>query len=227
LPKEAYPYPPDNTTTVGVPISKEYQLVNDKLQAQYRQELGLDKFEHIIFVTGGGNGARQLNSVIVASSVKLLECYPALAIVHLSGRALEAETSDAYRAILPAEAFGRVVVKGFVPDLYRYSGAADIIISRGSATNLAEFAVQAKPCVIVPARQLAWTVKNTEALVKTGSVIALDEDKLLIDPSRLVTVCESLLDNEAKRGELSQKLHALAHPNAARELAQLIVNTVS
>lgn len=225
LPKEAYPYPSAKTQTVGVPTNKAFKLVDGKLQAGYRHDLGLDSFERVVFVTGGGNGARQLNSIVVGAAPKILKHYPKLAIVHLSGRGLEAETEEAYKQVLPESDLHRIIIKGFVSDLYKYSGAADLIIGRGSATNLAEFAIQSKPCVIVPARQLGWTVKNTEALVKSGAVVSLSEDKLAADPGDLAKTCIELLDSKSERERLSIDLQKIAHPNAARELAQLIIKT--
>lgn len=228
LPKGAYNYPLAKTYTVGVPINHEFQPVSPELQAQYRQQLGLAQYERIIFVTGGGNGARQLNSIVVASAKALLEHDNSLAIVHLAGRAFTEETEALYEKELPADLRSRIIIKSFITNLYCYSGSADVIIGRGSATNLAEFALQAKPCIIVPARQLAWTVKNTEALVKQGAIIALNEDELLVNSAPLVAACNELLNSATERAQLGKKLStSLAHPNSARELAELLLRTKS
>jgi len=223
LPKSAYDYPPDKTFTVGVPISHEFQPVSAALQKKYRQQLDI-AHEQVVFVTGGGNGARQLNSIVVSAAKKLLEHNKNLVIIHLAGRAFMKETEVMYDEALSSILRSRVIVKGFVSNLYCYSGAADVIIGRGSATNLAEFALQAKPCIIVPARQLPWTVKNTEALVKNEAVIAFEEDKLAKQPAPFIAACNELLNSPIKRKQLGNELsHNLAHPNSARELAGLLL----
>jgi len=228
LPKELYPYPKAKTFTVGVPITGEYQPVTQKLQQQYRQELKLEKFKQVVFVTGGGNGARMLNSAVVASSERLLETFPDAAIVHVAGRAFEAETQADYEAVLSPGALARVFVKGFLTDLYRYSGAADVVIARGSATNLAEFATQAKACVIIPGKLLLWTVRNAEGLVERHAAMVIAEDEALARPEVLVNACTELLQSPGLRQQLGEQLSAtLSHPGAARELAQLLLKTVS
>ncbi len=218
LPEELYPYPIDKTETVGIPISGDYVPVTAPLQREYRSELGLSGYDKMLFVTGGGNGARRLNEIIVDNASHLLGRYPGLVIVHATGRALEAETIEAYAQTLDDTAKKRVIVRGFIKDLYRYSGAADIIIARGSATNLAEFAVQGKACISIPAPQLIWTVKNTEALVKAGAIASLTEDQAEQE-LRLASVVNELLDDDTKRTGLASRLAAYAKPDAAHKIA--------
>ncbi len=222
LPEELYPYPIDKTQTVGIPIGSEYKPVTSELQKSYRAELGLSGYDQMLFVTGGGNGARHLNEIIVANAAHLLKRYPGLVIVHTSGRALEAETLNAYGKVLPPNAQKRVIVRGFVKDFYRYSGSADIIIARGSATNLAEFAVQGKAVVSIPAPQLVWTVKNTEALVKAGALVSLTEEQA-DQELRLASVVTGLLEDDKKRRHLASRLAGYARPHAAAEITQLLL----
>jgi len=151
--------------------------VDDKLRREYREALGLE-YKQIVFLTGGGNGARMLNEALVANARYLLGTFPNLALVHVAGRSLEAETNAAYDSLKLGVARGRVFVHGFVTGLYRYSGAADVVIARGGATNLAEFAQQGTACLIVPSKQLGWNVKNAAALAArqmTGNPEKLDE----------------------------------------------------
>ena len=219
---ELYPYPAAKTVTVGIPLHAEYQLVTPQLQAKYRRDLKLDGYKHVLLVTGGGNGARQLNSAVVDNAAYLLKRFPELCIVHLAGRGLEAETNTAYDAALAPEARTRAIVKGFISDLFAYSGAADVIIARGGATNLAEFAVQAKACVIVPSKQLVWNVRNSEALAKRGAIVELTEAQSEQE-RRLGTVVGELLEDDAKRLALGQKLHEYARSDAAETLAMLLL----
>lgn len=229
LPKELYTtYPAAKTYTVGVPTSREFVPVDLKRVGQYREELGLDKFKQVVFVTGGGNGARQLNQYMASNAQKLLEKFPELVIVHAAGRAFEKDTQADYQKLLSEELLSRVIVKDFVSNLYRYSGAADIIIARGSATNLAEFAMQTKACIIVPAAQLIWTIKNAETLTSKHAAVVITEAQLTARNSLLADTCIDLIDNPAERQQLGDNLNAiLAHPNAARELAQLLLKSIS
>ena len=227
LPKELYPYPAAKTVTVGVPVSDQYQPITDALRQQYRQELGL-QCEQLVFLTGGGNGAGALNEALVANARYLLGTYPKLTIVHLAGRALEAQTNEAYDSLQLGSARSRVQVHGFVTDMYRYSGAADVVIARGGATSLAEFAQQQLACIIVPAPHLVGghQVKNTDAFADRGAVVAMSEAQIE-QPERLGRAIGELLTDSAARQALATRLATYARPQAAHDLAALILKLAS
>ena len=221
LPVELYSYPKRKTVVVGVPVSHEYRPVTVELRRKYRKELGINAAQ-VVFLTGGGNGARVLNEAMVANARYLLAAYPELMIVHIAGRALEAEVKAAYDALKLGIARARVQVHGFVHDLYRYSGAADVVIARGGATNLAEFAQQHVACVIVPSKQLGWNVKNAAVLAREHAIIELTEAQVE-QAERLGRTVGELLEDNARRAGLARKLAAYARPNAAADLAALVI----
>lgn len=223
LPKEGYPYPKNKTYQVGVPISSNYSLVTGSGLKRFRSELGLTDYEQVICVTGGGNGAQNLNKVVLANSSYLLKKYPKLALLHIAGRNLAEEVSKQYDEILSPADRKRVIVKDFVTDLYRYSGAADIVIGRGGATNLAEFAVQGKACIIIPSSQLIWNVKNAKALAADNAIIELSEEHAEQE-RRLGSLVADLLDNPRKRLELAKKFIQFSRPNATEDIAKLILD---
>ena len=223
LPAELYPYPKAKTVTVGVPVSGAYQPVTAGLRQRYREQLGLE-YGRIVFLTGGGNGSRTLNEALAANARYLLGTFPDLAIVHVAGRALEAETNAAYDALKLGAARNRVKIYGFVTDQYVYSGAADVVVGRAGATTLAEFAQQQQACIIVPAPHLtgAHQVKNTQALAKDGAIVQMTEDQIE-QPERLGRMLGELLTDDKRRLQLAHSLAAYAHPHAAAELAALIL----
>jgi len=222
LPEEFYPYPRQKTITVGVPVNDNYQPPKVKVIARYRQEIGLTAAQQLVLVTGGGNGSRALNQAVIANAGYLLQRHPNLVLVHIAGRALVTSVRAAYDEQLDEVQRKRVIVKSFIDDLYRYSAVADVVVARGGATNLAEFAIQAKACVIVPSPQLIWNVKNTDALAERQAVIKLDEDQAEQD-GRLAAVIGELLNSDAKRLKLGQSLATLARPDAAERLAELLL----
>lgn len=223
LPPELYPYPKAKTVMVGVPVGAQYQLVTPAVRKQYRAELGLSPYNRVVFLTGGGNGARMLNEALINNAGYLLGTFPDLAIVHVAGRSLEAATNAAYDALNLGGARERVMVHGFVSDLFRYSGAADVVIARGGATNLAEFALQQTACIIVPSKQLGWNVQNARVLAERQAIVQLTEDQAE-QPERLGRTIGRLLEDEAARQALARSLAEYARPHAARELATLIYN---
>jgi len=222
LPEDVYPYPRSKTMTVGVPVSSDYVSVTPNLQRQYRRDLKLDEYKQILLVTGGGNGAEQLNSVVIENAPRLLERYPKLLIVHIAGRALEAAVSDAYDRLLAPRMRTRVLVKGFITDLFRYSGAADVLIIRAGATGLAEFALQEKACIVIPSRQLIWQAKHAETLAARQAILELSEAQAAED-GRLSKLVANLLDDDLRRHNLAANLAQFGVPDAARRLAMLLL----
>lgn len=226
LPEEVYPYPRDKTVMVGIPVNSAYERVTPALQQQYRRELGMDAYEQVLLVTGGGNGAARLNRDIFDNAVPLLGAFPMLCIVHIAGRTLEAETSAWYDKVLDGGDRQRVRVLGFVADLHRYSGAANLIIARGGATNLAEFAIQGKACLVIPPSQLIWAIKNAEVLSERGAIELLTEEQSEQE-RRLASVIQALLTDTQRLEQLSATLHRFARPQAARDLAEKISGYLS
>ena len=224
LPAELYPYPRSKTITTGVPVAGEYQLVDTKLQHSYKQEIGLDAYERILCVTGGGNGAAGLNKAVRGVVPELLGHYHDLAVVHLTGRGHDAAVRASYDETLEAPERHRVVVKDFTKELYKYSGAADIIVTRAGASSLAEFAVQGKACVVVPALQLAWQTHHAAALAKHHAILVVDEPT--VGDNALGAAIRNLLDDAPERQRLGAALAALAQPDAAKQLAVLLLDQI-
>lgn len=229
LPKEVYHYPANKTVTVGVPVHANYQLVTVAGQERYRRDIGLGKYKRMILVTGGGLGAQRLNEAVGAILPELLRDYDDLVVVQGAGRMHETATRELYaRTLSPAE-LERVQVYGYLTDLYRYSGAADVIITRAGATTLAEFAVQRRACVVVPNPVLTGghQVKNAAYLAQRQAIEVVTEVELAKDVRSLERAVRKLLDDRSLRQELGAHLAALAKPNAARQLADLLLEQIA
>jgi UDP-N-acetylglucosamine--N-acetylmuramyl-(pentapeptide) pyrophosphoryl-undecaprenol N-acetylglucosamine transferase len=228
LPKETYKgYPQGKTVTVGIPVSDKYQRVDEHTKQRFRKELGLEKYEQMLFVTGGGNGARDLNDAVARAVPQLLQKFPELVVVQTAGRQHETALQTRYSETLAPDDQERVIVKGFIEDLYRYSGAADVIVMRAGATNIAEFAVQGKACIFIPNPALTGghQVKNAEAFVEHhAAVLFLDKD--LGNADHVEKVIGDLLASPEQQRSLSEAIHSFAHPHAAKELAELILRTL-
>ncbi len=224
LPKEVYSYPARKTITVGVPVSHKYRPLSAREITECRKRLGLDNFDPIILVTGGGLGAKRLNDAVAANASALLERYPKAGIVHIAGRNHETEVRKRYQQLLGKDS-RRVVVKGFVTNLYMYSGVADVVVTRAGATAIAEFAAQAKPCVVVPNPLLTGghQLKNAKELQERKAIRVVSEDVLAEDHLALMAPLVDLLDHPQRAALLGKRLAAMAHPDAAKELAMLLL----
>lgn len=225
LPADVYTYPKDKTITVGVPVNHTFQPVDAAAQRDFKAACGLQEYQQVLFVTGGGLGAERLNKAVAGMLPDLLQAYPGLAVVQTAGRNNEERVKKQYAEILTDEQQGRVHVLGYTNDLYTYSGAADVVIARAGATSLAELEAQSKACIIVPNPNLTsgHQVKNAKYLEEQGAAVLVREAELERHPNALLSATKALLDDPASRAVLGAKLHSFARPDAAERLAMVLL----
>ena len=225
LPKEVYAYPENKTETVGVPIADEFTPVRTEVQNEFKKQLGLSPQDKLLFIIGGGLGAQRVNLAVAEAIPHLLHEFRELQVVHGVGRANEATIQQLYMTELSTPEQGRVVVKGYMQDVYKYSGAADVIITRAGATNLAEFAVQGKACIVVPNPLLTGghQLKNAHYLADKQAAIVVTETELQDNPNILAARVSALLKDDERRKALGAHLAMFAQPEAAKKLAHLLL----
>jgi UDP-N-acetylglucosamine--N-acetylmuramyl-(pentapeptide) pyrophosphoryl-undecaprenol N-acetylglucosamine transferase len=146
-------------------------------------------------------------------------------IAHIAGRQLEDDVRRRYKQALSPERQKQVVVKGFVTNLYQYSGAADVVVTRAGMSSLSEFAVQAKACVVVPNPQLTGghQLKNAKVLSDRKAIRLVSEETMKEDPRALMPAITDLFDHPDRAKALGVKLSGLAQPNAAHLLAVVLL----
>lgn len=227
MPKEHYTYPAGRIVQVGIPVSDKYRMITASAQKEYKQSFGLPSDAQVILVTGGGLGAHRLNMAITAIAKHLLARHPKAVIMHISGRGKEEEVTAAYQKALKPTDLERIVLEPFVEDLYRYSGAADVIITRAGATTLAEFALQAKACIVVPNPILTGghQTKNSNVLEDLEAIEVVTDAAVTKNPELLLQQVEALLDDPRLRLTLARNLHATAIDDASTKIAELITKS--
>jgi len=228
LPKEVYRYPAAKTVTVGVPISHHYAKLTAAAVRTARETIGVSNEQRLVLMTGGGHGAGRLNESTMEIAPALLTRYPELVLVILAGR-IHAETlSKKYNNSLTADMRNRLRIESFVSNLYDYSAVADVVITRAGGTSMAEFAAQAKACVVVPNPELTGghQTKNAQVLADRQAVIIVTEAELRKDKRALLAPIVDLLDHPEAARDMAEKLHSLGHPDAAKRLAMLLLEQV-
>jgi UDP-N-acetylglucosamine--N-acetylmuramyl-(pentapeptide) pyrophosphoryl-undecaprenol N-acetylglucosamine transferase len=228
MPPELYKYPASHTVMTGIPLRAKFVPVNEKLQKTYRQSLGLPPKAKVLFIIGGGLGARNVNLAVSDAVPHLLGEFRDLYVLHAVGRANLAEMQVVYDERLGEAEQGRLQFYDYLEDVYRYSGAADVVITRAGATNLAEFAVQGKACIVIPHPALTGghQLQNANYLAEQGAAVVLREDALEADPHRLARQVSELFYNDSARQKLGTNLSQFAKPNATAELADLILEQI-
>ena len=226
MPAALYKYPPDKTRYVGIPIDSNIRIVTPKLQKDYRKQIGLPADSLVMLVAGGGLGSKRINELVLSIAPDLLASESKLYIIHITGSQHQQAVKEKYETRLSAEQIDRVQTFGFTNELFRYSGAADLIITRSGATILAEFALQAKACIVIPSPFLAagHQLKNASELGALDAAKVVSEN---IAPADLFKITHELLTDDRKRTELATKLSITAKPKASEKLSKILLAVAS
>ncbi len=219
MPAQFYNYPKDKTAYVGIPLNTEYNEVTSHLRSVYRESIGVPSDAQLLAITGGSLGALRLNDAVKLIAPKLLKKFKHLYIFHQTGGQQTGVYSD-----IDTSLKGRIIEKPFVPNLYEYTGAADVVIARAGATTIAELAVQHKPCILVPNPALTGgqQSKNAQHLESAGAALVVSEHGASVR-TMLSEAVSRLLEDSELREKLEYNIAGLAKPNAASTIADIII----
>ena len=220
-PLEYYSYPVDRSRYVGIPISPEFHEFSNQELISAREKWGIDKTRQLIVVTGGGLGARRINDVIALSLDDLLLLG---SVVLISGNL----QYDELRSIVPQNGENFQLHPFISKDMVSLMGAANVVIARAGATTILELATLAKPTILIPNSKLSGghQLKNAEVYRKKGAVIVIDEEKMVENPQILVSAISDMLNDPKRADEMAHKLLSFARPNAAIDVADMIISNI-
>ena len=221
LPTKFYQYDAKKVTYVGMPIRPGLEPASLSQKKKLKINLGLDPNTPLVLAMGGGQGSQTVNEAV-------LENYPVI-----KGHAqVLLVTGDknllGVREVIKQSprSFIKLRTEGFIAgqqnvDVIR---AADIIITRAGATTLAEIARLGTPAIIIPSPYLAsdHQTKNAEVFSSSKAALIIHESEL-IKEGVLSDAVIGLLDDKDKQRELSENLKQLDKPNAATEMAKIII----
>lgn len=217
-PLKNYNYDPAKSTYIGVPIGSEFKPVDVDRQRDLKLKLGVPVDKKLIVTTGGGLGSKIINDAAVAAAKNHAD--DSIFWYVVSGKAHFSS------AVEQAEGVINIKVIEFVyENMDQVLGAADIVVTRASATFLQELAGLKKTIIAVPARQLGDQIKNARVFDEANAAIVLSDDEVMKEDA-LADAVNRLVDDNKLAAELAQNLHEFARPNAANDLAKLLISAV-
>jgi len=166
-----------------------------------------------VLVVGGSQGARAVNTAVVAALGILKKEGRAIRVVHQTGK------GDYERVLsLYTELGLRGVVTPFIDDMAEAYLETDLVVGRAGASTVAELASLGKPSVLVPYPYATnnHQVTNARALSDAGGAVLLLQSEL--SGRSLAHVLARLdSDREALR-EMGERARDRKHPEAARAI---------
>jgi UDP-N-acetylglucosamine--N-acetylmuramyl-(pentapeptide) pyrophosphoryl-undecaprenol N-acetylglucosamine transferase len=170
-----------------------------------------------LLVTGGSQGALPINRAFVDAMDLLAARKCELQIVHQTGE-------RDYNAVRTAYARREMLaeVAPFLSNMAEQFAWADGIVCRAGAITAAEVAAAGRAAIFIPFGKAtdSHQLRNAQAMSKAGAGRLIAEPQLTGE--RLAKEIFSLVDNPQETAELGTRARNLAHPEAAREIVNLI-----
>lgn len=210
FPIEGRDHPPFIVT--GRPLPRELTSVD---RASARSRFGLEPDEPCVLVVGGSLGARSLNLCAVAALEPL-----AASVIHISGERDFDEVATQLEARGNPSGYNLL---RYEPGLGEVLAAADLVVGR-SGGSVFEIAAAGKPAVLIPYPHATadHQTRNAEWMVSGGAARILADSEL--DSGTLRVAVADLLDSPDLLAEMARASAALARPDAAAEVARLVVD---
>ncbi|MCA1954122.1 MAG: undecaprenyldiphospho-muramoylpentapeptide beta-N-acetylglucosaminyltransferase [Anaerolinea sp.] len=187
-------------------------------RATGRETFNIPQEAKLVLVFGGSKGARSINRALAAILPQLLNDAH---VLHISGE-LDWPEVQAQQQSLPADLAARYHA---FPYLHEQMGAAlaaaDLAVCRAGASTLGELPLFGLPAILVP-YPYAWRYQSVNAayLVEQGAARLVRDEAL---NTELLPGLQTLLQDAAQRQRMSKAMQALAHPQAAQTLADLLL----
>ena len=167
-----------------------------------------------VLITGGSQGAKRFAEVAPKALAKFAD---EIRVVHQAPENLVDVVRQEYAAAnIEAE------VKSFFDDMPQRLETAHLLIARSGASTVAELAMAGRPAIFIPLAIAADDHQriNAEKVVDAGGGWMILEKELT--PDTLSSLLTEIIPN--KLAAAAFNIRSLAKPNAAKDLAELIIN---
>ena len=201
-----------NCHVTGVPVRPEFFQIAHRELTQ----------PPTLLVFGGSQGAHAINQAVCDAGPYLRDRVRGIHILHQTGERDYDTTKAAYEKLgMSAE------VLKFMDNMPSMFARADLIVSRGGASTVAEIAAAGKPSVCIPFPRAAddHQRRNAEAMQNAGAAVMLEERDLT--PAKLADTVTALLSSAEKLDAMAKAAKGMAHPNATSDIADLAVSLIT
>ena len=198
----------------GRPVP-EAVLVADRCAA--RERFGISPNARCLLVMGGSQGARSINECAIAALAE--RSGRDFDVIHLAGQRDFAELEQRLAAAPHGD---RYTLLAYEPDLGDCLAACDLVLGRAGG-SIFELTATGRPAVLVPYPFAAGGHQESNAawMAEAGAATVIGDDEL--DPERLAGEIGALLHDEQRLAAMARASAALAMPDAARRIADEVL----
>ncbi len=196
--------PKTKTEFVGNPVRSEF--LNPAVANRDFFKLVSDL--PVLFITGGGTGAEQINEVVAQALPELVKAHQ---VIHLTGRG---KNNISFHD--PNYHSYEFLAKEY-PDAMKL---ADIVVSRAGLSTIAELSALGKVSIIVPMPD-SHQEENARNLKQANAAVVLEKDEF--NAETLARVIISLKFNQKRLELLSSNIFKLMPHDSAVRIAEILI----
>lgn len=206
------------TVVTGNPIRKSFLEVDNLDKSRIYEEFNLNSNKKTIFIVGGSQGATAVNEVTL-EIIKELVLVNDIQVIHQTGL-----TYETYLRRVPCKVLesSNYIAKPFFESPEKCYHISDLVISRAGAITTSEISILGKPTIFIP---FPFAGNHQEAnimhLINAGGA-KLYRQKDLRAKCLLNDIID-LINNKERLDEMSKITKSFAKPNAANDIANLIL----
>lgn len=211
-------FPKEKLIVTGNPVRKTILLEDSRKKEAY-DFFNFSINKKTILIVGGSLGARTLNECVLSGYEKLKK----------SGYQVIWQTGGYYFNEM-IERVGsqadNIRMFDFLREMNYAYAVADVTISRAGALSIAELMLTGKASILVPSPNVAEDHQtiNAKALSDRGAAILVTDKEA---NKELIDIAFELIKDEPKKDELSKNIKAMAHPDAAKDIANEVIKMIA
>jgi UDP-N-acetylglucosamine--N-acetylmuramyl-(pentapeptide) pyrophosphoryl-undecaprenol N-acetylglucosamine transferase len=198
---------PDKAVVTGCPVRKEF------FEAPVRERQRPLR----LLVTGGSQGSRTINRLMIGAVELLLPRKDDLAIVHQTGEFDYFDVREAY-----VRRGFTVEVVPFIENMAKCFAEIDLIVCRSGAITVAEIAAAGRAAIFIPFAAAADShqLQNALAMERSGAGIVLRESEAT--PALLAREILRLADDPGRLDQMQRRAAERGRPRATEEIVDLL-----
>jgi len=210
--------PAQKTMLLGNPV-RDLTGVNEQYA---RSQLSIQTVKPTLLFLGGSQGALQINTLVLSALKELTNLYE---VIHQTGDKHYKIVVKYAEEKLPKSNISSYHVFPSLNEIEMKNAftVADIIISRSGAGAIFEIAQLGKPSILIPLENSASGHQDKNALIyqEAGACIILSRSN--VKPHILLDQISSIINSENKREQMSRAALGFAKPDAAKDIAKLLL----
>ena len=211
-------FPASKLVVTGNPVRQTIKLNPNRKEEAFKH-FELDSSKPVLLVIGGSLGARTLNESVIGGLDKLKN----------EGIQLIWQCGGFYHEEMEERTEGKrdnVILKDFIFQMDFAYACADVVVSRAGALSIAELMLTGKPSILVPSPNVAEDHQtiNAKALVEKDAAEMVSDKEA---QERLIDEAIGLINDKKRQEELAKNIHAMAHENAAVDIANEVIKLIA